>query len=119
MTVKRKAQQDRDGVWETTVTEEVDTLEYGTAVAALEAINVALDHLVAEGIERDSITFDIDKQSYYDGEIVVTHSVTGRRPSTKGEISNAKRTVTLFEHQREMRLREELAEIERRKAAKS
>lgn len=118
MTVKRKARQDRDGVWETTITEEIGDLKYGTAVAALESISVGMDHLVAEGVERASITFEVDSEGYYDGEIVVTHSLVGRRPSTTGEISHAKRTVTLFEHQRETRLREELAEIERRKAEK-
>lgn len=118
MSMEKNVRQNRAlDVWLTMCTVEV-ALEYSTVSMVLENIRLAAESLVAEGIPREEIKFEVDTKSYYDSEISVTHSLYGERPSTAAEIKNAKRTVTLHEHTREATLRRELAEIEARKAAK-
>jgi hypothetical protein len=116
--MEKQTRQISSGDWETMLSVAVD-LEYSAVNVVFENLRLAMESLLKEGIPREEIKFEVNTSVYYDGEVDVTHTLEATRAATPAEIEHARRTVTLAEHTREAQLRRELAEIERRKAAKS
>jgi hypothetical protein len=78
MTMEKEVRKDCQGTWMTVLTVSVD-LSYSTVNVVFENLRLAMESLVKEGISREEITFDIETEAYYDGEIEVTHTLSGKR----------------------------------------